>query len=35
MNGFSTSGLRELINGRMKAEKERNYDYGEEEEYYE
>lgn len=35
MNGFSTGGLRDLINGRIRAERERNVDYDDEEDYYE
>jgi hypothetical protein len=31
INGFSTGGLRDLINGRVRAERERNGDYEEEE----
>ena len=35
MNGFSTSGLRELVTGRVKAERERHTDYEEDEDHYE
>ena len=35
MNGFSTSGLRDLMTGRLKAERERQTEYEDDEEHYE